>query len=107
MVVARARCREAGPGAAGGALRRRRGRARLDREELLRGGSRGAAALVADPTVPVDARAARRGGPTLRVVANFAVGYDNVDLAACRERGVVVTNTPDVLTNATAELAWR
>ena len=39
------------------------------------------------------------------MVANFAVGYDNVDLAACRERGVVVTNTPDVLTNATAELA--
>ena len=44
-------------------------------------------------------------GPSLRVVANFAVGYDNVDLDACRERGVVVTNTPDVLTNATAELA--
>ena len=39
------------------------------------------------------------------MVANFAVGYDNVDVAACRERGVVVTNTPDVLTNATAELA--
>ena len=41
----------------------------------------------------------------LRVVANFAVGYDNVDLEACRERGVIVTNTPDVLTEATAELA--
>ncbi len=39
------------------------------------------------------------------VVANFAVGYDNVDLDACRERGIAVTNTPDVLTNATAELA--
>jgi glyoxylate reductase len=39
------------------------------------------------------------------VVANFAVGYDNVDLDACRRRGIVVTNTPDVLTNATAELA--
>jgi glyoxylate reductase len=39
------------------------------------------------------------------VVANFAVGYDNVDLDACRERGVIVTNTPDVLTEATAELA--
>ena len=42
----------------------------------------------------------------LRVVANFAVGYDNVDLAAARERGVAVTNTPDVLTEATAELTW-
>ena len=39
------------------------------------------------------------------MVANFAVGYDNVDLDACRERGVAVTNTPGVLTNATAELA--
>ena len=39
------------------------------------------------------------------MVANFAVGYDNVDVTACRERGVIVTNTPDVLTNATAELA--
>ena len=39
------------------------------------------------------------------VVANFAVGYDNVDLEACRSRGVIVTNTPGVLTEATAELA--
>jgi len=65
----------------------------------------GAAAIVADPTVPVDAELVDAAGPTLRVVANFAVGYDNIDLEACRERGVVVTNTPDVLTNATAELA--
>jgi glyoxylate reductase len=42
----------------------------------------------------------------LRVVANMAVGYDNVDLEAARERGVRVTNTPDVLTVATAELTW-
>ena len=63
------------------------------------------AALVADPTVPVDGELLDAAGPTLRVVANFAVGYDNVDLDACRERGVTFTNTPDVLTNATAELA--
>ncbi len=44
--------------------------------------------------------------PALRVVANMAVGYDNVDVAAARERGVEVTNTPDVLTGATAELTW-
>ena len=44
-------------------------------------------------------------GPGLRVVANYAVGFDNVDLEACRSREVVVTNTPDVLTDATAELA--
>ena len=44
--------------------------------------------------------------PRLRVVANVAVGVDNVDLAACRARGVVVTNTPGVLTEATADLAF-
>lgn len=44
--------------------------------------------------------------PRLRVVANVAVGYDNVDVPACTARGVVVTNTPDVLTDATADLAW-
>jgi glyoxylate reductase len=43
-------------------------------------------------------------GPQLRVVANYAVGIDNIDLDACRRRGVVVSNTPDVLTEATAEL---
>ncbi|MGH2979026.1 MAG: 2-hydroxyacid dehydrogenase [Solirubrobacterales bacterium] len=75
-----------------------------DRQELLRRVP-GATALVADPTVTVDASLLEAAGPSLRVVANFAVGYDNVDIAACRERGVVVTNTPDVLTNATAELA--
>lgn len=46
------------------------------------------------------------GMPELLVVANCAVGYDNVDLAAAAERGVVVTNTPDVLTDATADLTW-
>jgi glyoxylate reductase len=76
----------------------------LDRDALM---SRvvGAAALVVDPTVPVDAGLLDAAGPSLRVVANFAVGYDNVDVAACRAHNVVVTNTPDVLTNATAELA--
>jgi glyoxylate reductase len=44
--------------------------------------------------------------PKLRVVANYAVGYNNVDLAAASRRGVMVTNTPGVLTEATADLAW-
>jgi glyoxylate reductase len=44
--------------------------------------------------------------PRLRVVANFAVGYDNVDVAACGARGIVVTNTPGVLSEATADLAF-
>ena len=43
--------------------------------------------------------------PRLRVVANFGVGYDRIDVAACAERGVVVTNTPGVLDEAVADLA--
>jgi glyoxylate reductase len=46
-----------------------------------------------------------RAGPRLRIVANYGVGVDNIDLLAARARGVVVANTPDVLTRATAELA--
>jgi glyoxylate reductase len=44
--------------------------------------------------------------PSLKVIANVAVGYDNIDLAAARARGIIVTNTPDVLTNAVAEFTW-
>jgi glyoxylate reductase len=42
----------------------------------------------------------------LKIVANIAVGYDNIDVAAARARGIIVTNTPDVLTEAVAELTW-
>ena len=45
-------------------------------------------------------------GDSLKVVANIAVGYDNIDVAAAKARGVTITNTPDVLTEATAELTW-
>jgi glyoxylate reductase len=65
----------------------------------------GADVLVADPAVPVDRELLDAAGSGLRLVANFAVGYDNIDLDECRRRGVAVTNTPEVLTNATAELA--
>ena len=44
--------------------------------------------------------------PSLRIVANIAVGYDNVDVPAAKARGIVVTNTPDVLTEATADFTW-
>ena len=44
--------------------------------------------------------------PTVKIVANVAVGYNNIDVAAARRRGVVVTNTPDVLTETTADFAW-
>ncbi|MDH4081206.1 MAG: D-glycerate dehydrogenase [Nitrospira sp.] len=42
----------------------------------------------------------------LKIVANYAVGYNNIDLAAAAQRGIIVTNTPDVLTDATADLTW-
>jgi glyoxylate reductase len=44
--------------------------------------------------------------PGLQVVSNVAVGYNNIDVAAAKRRGVVVTNTPDVLTETTADFAW-
>jgi glyoxylate reductase len=52
----------------------------------------------------VDGELLDAAGPQLRIVADYAVGIDNVDLDACRRRGVVVSNTPDVLTETTAEL---
>lgn len=44
--------------------------------------------------------------PRLRIVANYAVGYDNIDVEEATRRGIYVTNTPDVLTDATADFAW-
>lgn len=54
----------------------------------------------------VDAAFLDAAGPGLRVVANVAVGYDNVDVSACAAHGVVCTNTPGVLTDATADIAF-
>jgi glyoxylate reductase len=65
----------------------------------------GADGVVVTPAIAVDEAFLDAAGPQLRIVANYAVGLDNVDLEAASERGVVVTNTPGVLTNATAEHA--
>jgi glyoxylate reductase len=56
--------------------------------------------IVANEPVPLDLL------PNLRIVANFGVGYDRIDLAACTKRGIIVTNTPGVLDSATADLAF-
>ncbi|MFD2419569.1 2-hydroxyacid dehydrogenase [Amycolatopsis pigmentata] len=66
----------------------------------------GAAAIVSMIHDRIDGSVADAAGPGLCVVANVAVGYDNVDVAALAERGVLVTNTPGVLTDATADLAF-
>ena len=71
----------------------------------LGAGLRGKQALLCLLTERIDSELLD-AAPDLRVVANLAVGYDNIDVPAATERGVVVTNTPDVLTDATAELTW-
>jgi glyoxylate reductase len=77
----------------------------IPREELLRrvAGKDGIVSLL---TERIDEELLDAAGPRLRVVANHAVGYDNVDVEACTRRGVLVTNTPDVLTETTADMAW-
>jgi lactate dehydrogenase-like 2-hydroxyacid dehydrogenase len=74
------------------------------RDELLRRVT-GAEGLLALLTDRVDDELLEAAGPGLRVVSNMAVGYDNIDLAACARHGVAVGNTPGVLTEATADLA--
>ena len=75
------------------------------REELLQAVS-GAAGILATLTEKIDAEAMDAAGEGLKVVANMAVGYDNVDLEAASKRGVVVTNTPEVLNETTAATAF-
>ncbi|MEX5261282.1 2-hydroxyacid dehydrogenase [Kocuria sp. CPCC 205263] len=77
----------------------------IGREELLRRVT-GADAVVSLLTERIDAELLDAAGPQLKVVANVAVGYDNIDVPACTERGVVATNTPGVLTDATADIAF-
>ncbi|MFJ9841961.1 2-hydroxyacid dehydrogenase [Kitasatospora sp. NPDC101155] len=77
----------------------------MDRAELL-DAVRGRRAVLTTLNDRVDAEFLEAAGPQLEIVANHAVGFHNIDLAACAERGVHVTNTPGVLTTATAETTW-
>jgi glyoxylate reductase len=74
--------------------------------DALEARAAGVSAIVCLLTDTIDAAVLDAAGPSLKVVANVAVGYNNIDVAACRARGVVVTNTPDVLTNACADFTW-
>ncbi|MFL5936041.1 MAG: 2-hydroxyacid dehydrogenase [Gaiellaceae bacterium] len=67
-------------------------------------GVEGADGILSVLTTPVDGELLDRAGQQLRIVANYGVGVDNVDLEAARARNVLVANTPDVLTDAVAEL---
>ena len=77
----------------------------LGRDFDLVPGPAGAEGILALITTVVDDAYLERAGPQLEVVANYGVGVDNVDLEAARRRGVLIANTPDVLTKTTAELA--
>jgi glyoxylate reductase len=77
----------------------------LARERLLEM-VRGAAVIISMFHDRVDAALLDAAGPQLRGVVNFAVGYDNIDVAECRRRGIAVANTPDAVTEGTANMAW-
>ena len=76
----------------------------IPRDELIRRVA-GKEALICTLTDRIDGEV-MDAAPALKIVANIAVGYDNLDVPAARQRGIIATNTPDVLTEATAELTW-
>ena len=77
----------------------------IPRDELLKrvAGKDGLMTLL---TEKVDGELLDAAGPQLKIVANFAVGFDNIDVPACTERGVLASNTPEVLSETTADLAF-
>lgn len=77
----------------------------IPRDELLKAVS-GMDAVITMLTEKVDAEFLEAAGPQLKIVANHAVGFDNIDLADCTAAGVPATNTPEVLTETTADTAW-
>ncbi len=77
----------------------------MSRQELL-ASVRGCAGVLTQLADRVDAELMEAAGPALAVVSNFAVGYNNIDVAEATRRGIMVCNTPGVLTEATADIAW-
>jgi len=73
--------------------------------DRLRQGLQDAEAVICTLTEQMD-EDLLRDAPRLKIIANHAVGYNNIDLQAAKARGIIVTNTPDVLTDATADLTW-
>ncbi|RMF37949.1 MAG: D-glycerate dehydrogenase [Planctomycetota bacterium] len=85
-------------------IRQHQGELPPTRDELLAGVARctGILSLLSDR---IDAEVMDAAGPQLKVISNFAVGYNNIDIEEARRRGIAVGNTPDVLTDATADIA--
>jgi len=74
--------------------------------DALHAAVRGRDGLLVMANDRADAALFAAAGPQLRVVSNFGVGYNNIDVAEAKRRGIAVTNTPGVLTEATADLTW-
>jgi lactate dehydrogenase-like 2-hydroxyacid dehydrogenase len=77
----------------------------LDRQELLEK-VKGRDAILCLLTDTIDDAVLAAAGPQCKLFANYAVGFNNVDVEAATKRGIMISNTPDVLTDATADLAW-
>lgn len=77
---------------------------KISRKDLL-SGIKGADAILSVLTENIDAETLAMAGPQLKIVANFAVGYNNIDVKTAKEKGIAVTNTPGVLTDAVADHA--
>lgn len=77
----------------------------IRRDELL-AGVRGVDALLSILTDTIDDGVMEAAGPQLKIIANYAVGYNNIDVGAATARRIPVTNTPGVLTETTADLTW-
>lgn len=75
------------------------------REELLNA-VKNYAAVVSMLNDQIDAELISQAGPDLKLIANYGVGFNNIDVKAANAKGIYVSNTPDVLTDATADLAW-
>lgn len=78
---------------------------RLDRPGLLKH-VQGAHVVISMYSDKVDAEFLDAAGPQIRGVCNLAVGYENIDLAECTKRGIQACNTPDAVTEGTADMAW-
>ena len=77
----------------------------LTRDELLAGVA-GKDAVLCLLTDTIDDAVLAAAGPNCKIFANYAVGFNNIDVAAAKARGILISNTPGVLTDATADLAW-
>ena len=79
---------------------------RLSTREELINAFKNYAAVITMLNDNIDADLINQAGSDLKLIANYGVGFNNIDVKAANEKGIYVSNTPDVLTDATADLAW-